>query len=339
MAVPQDDLGIGPDVDEQLHRRHGGGGLPTEWQRPCRHRRDRRCTAGRTHGPRDAVASSSSEAGTVKDSIGRQGKGGFPQRSDIQAEQQVMHDRIADDGHLEDVAAGHPGLLGELVDQFVERPAHGAGERPGPLRLHHHVRNPAHQVLAESNLRVHHPGRGEDLPGGEIAEMPGNRGRADIDGHPEAAFVEAWPGGHHRPLVPDRNSHLPVAGTERVLEFAEGAWLDRDAGQLPLLGEGGEETLGVPGRLVQSRGGGLDVAKHEHRIENQSVQLDSFADHLPVELALRRDVDHEIPADFGHTTETPVVHQSLSLCVARLGLGSRRQMSWRELISCLAKSP
>jgi hypothetical protein len=73
----------------------------------------------------------------------------------IEPEEEVMHDRVADDRHLDDVGALHPRLAGHRADELVEGLAHGRGQLALAARVHHHVRDPAHQVLAEPDLRVH----------------------------------------------------------------------------------------------------------------------------------------------------------------------------------------
>ena len=85
-------------------------------------------------------------------------------------------------------------LVDEIADQAVERGADGCGELAVAARVHHHVRHPAHQVLAESDLRVHRAARSASTsPVGQIAEVPGDRGRADVDGDAEAGVDEPGP--------------------------------------------------------------------------------------------------------------------------------------------------
>ena len=64
---------------------------------------------------------------------------------------------------------------------------------PRALGMHHHVRDPAHQVLAEADLRVHHAGAGEDRAVGQVREVAGDRRRADVDGDAVGRVVEARP--------------------------------------------------------------------------------------------------------------------------------------------------
>ena len=63
----------------------------------------------------------------------------------------------------------------------AERAADRAGERRVATRVHHHVRHPAHQVLAEPDLRVHASARREHLTGREVAQVAGDGGGPDVD--------------------------------------------------------------------------------------------------------------------------------------------------------------
>ena len=86
-----------------------------------------------------------------------------------------------------------PGPHRERGDQPVERLAHGRGHLAGALGMHHRVRDPAHQVLAEADLRVHHAVAGEDRAVGEVREVAGDRRRADVDRDAVGLLVEAGP--------------------------------------------------------------------------------------------------------------------------------------------------
>ena len=134
----------------------------------------------------------------------------------IDAEQQVMHDRIADQRRLEDVFvrnarlhAPHPRA------SAAQRFAHRRGHQRGAARIHHRIGDAAHQILAEADLRIHHARGGDDLAAGQIAQVRGDGGRTDVDREPVGELVQAGPdpddllGGMHR----DRD--LPRAGAQR----------------------------------------------------------------------------------------------------------------------------
>jgi hypothetical protein len=95
-----------------------------------------------------------------------QGERRGPERDRVDPEQEVMHDRVADDGELEDLVALDARAHRELGDEAVQRLADRDGHLAGALGMHHRVRDPAHQVLAEADLRVHHAVTREDRPVG-----------------------------------------------------------------------------------------------------------------------------------------------------------------------------
>ena len=77
-----------------------------------------------------------------------------------------------------------PADVRELGRQLGEAAADDARQLLLGAGVHHHVRDAAHQVLAEADLRVHLAGRGEHLAAEEIAEVAGDRGRADVERDP-----------------------------------------------------------------------------------------------------------------------------------------------------------
>ncbi len=80
--------------------------------------------------------------------------------------------------------------------------------------MQHHVRDAAHEVLAEADLRVHRTGRGEHLAGREVAEVAGDGGRADVEGDAVGAVVEAGPDGRDRRAVVDGDRDRAGASVE-----------------------------------------------------------------------------------------------------------------------------
>ena len=95
---------------------------------------------------------------------------------------------------------GDAGLVGQPGDELGQRAADGPGHLAGALGMHHRVRDPAHEVLAEADLRVHHAARGEDRAVGEVGQVAGDRRRADVDRDAEGPVVEAGPdAGQPRP--------------------------------------------------------------------------------------------------------------------------------------------
>ena len=86
-----------------------------------------------------------------------------------------------------------PARIASEAIEPVERLADGRGHLAGALGMHHRVRDAAHQVLAEADLRVHHAVAGEDGAVGQVGEVAGDRRRADVDRDAVGRLVEARP--------------------------------------------------------------------------------------------------------------------------------------------------
>ena len=82
----------------------------------------------------------------------------------IEAENEMMHDRIADQGRFEDFAARDARLARRLADQRVHRLAHRPRQFLVAARVHHDVGDAAHQIFAEPDLRVHRPAAATTSP-------------------------------------------------------------------------------------------------------------------------------------------------------------------------------
>ena len=253
----------------------------------------------------------------------------------VDAQQQVVHHRVADEDALENVGGGDPGLRGDLADQGVDRLAHRLGHLDRPAGVHQRIRDPAHQVLAEADLRVHQAGRRLDLAAGQVAEMAGDGGRADVEGGAvERALVIARPDLHDPrrdappiigAVVIDRDRDLPLAVAQRRLQPLHGAQVADHAGQRPLLGQRRDQALQIARRLVHVGLGDLDVVEPGGRIHDDLARLGAFAHDLLVDLALGGHVDHHVALDPGLAAEPAALDQAAFRIVALLDLVPRAQ--------------
>ena len=153
----------------------------------------------------------------------------------VEAKHQVMHDRIADQGDLQDLATRHTGLARGFANQRVHRLAHNARQLLVAARVHHHVGDAAHEILAEADLRVHRPDRRDDLAAHEIGEVSGYGGRADIDRDAVGALGEARRDGHNVAALAQRDSDFPVPRAQRLLQAPEHGEAGPCLGDAPLL--------------------------------------------------------------------------------------------------------
>ncbi len=140
------------------------------------------------------------------------------QRDRVDPQDEVVHDRVAHDRQLEDLVALDPSRCGEPGQQAVERCAHRSCHLGRPLRMHHGVRDAAHQVLAEPDLRIHRPVRREDRTVRQVCQVSGDCRRTDIDRHAVCLLVETRPDGADRAAIMHGHGDLPPSALKRRLE-------------------------------------------------------------------------------------------------------------------------
>ena len=170
LAVPEDDLGVRADVDDEAD-------LVGEMRRLGE---DHSRSVG-THVPGDAGqhvrarprVDGQPELGRVEAEprVERERERGASELGRVDPEEQVVHDGIPDERDLEHVRPLDARVPAQLGRQLREASADGTGELLLRAGVEHHVRHAAHEVLAEADLRVHLPGRGDDIAGVEVAEV------------------------------------------------------------------------------------------------------------------------------------------------------------------------
>ena len=327
LAVAEHDLGVGADVDQQ--RELVPEVRPLGEHDARRVRADMAGDAGQRidEGARRDIEAEVAGARFVG-RVDRQRERRPAELGRIEAENEVMHDRVADDRHFEDLAARNAGLARGLADQPVHRLAHRPRQLPVAARVHHHVGDAAHEVFAESDLRVHRPDGGDDLAAHKIGQVGGDRGRADVDRDAVGALGEA---GHDRndvAALAQRGGDFPSPGAQRFLQGGERGEIGGRPGEAPLLAERLLQAAKIARGLVHVRFGDLDVVKAHDRIDLDRMRLGALAHDLPVDLAFGRNVDDEIAAYPGLAPEPPAGGESAALVgIAALDLAPRRDMS------------
>ena len=216
-AVAEHDLGVRPDVDQEAHlvgevRRlgeHDAGGVRADVAGDARqHVRAR----SRVHGEAELAR------GQSQGLVDREGERRAAERRRVDPEQEVVHDRVADERDLEHVRAFDSGARRELGRELREAAADGAGELLLGPGVQHDVGDAAHEILAEADLRVHLAGRREHVAGREVAEMSGDGGRADVEGDAVGAVVEAGPDRRDRRAVVHGHRDRSVARVQGGLQ-------------------------------------------------------------------------------------------------------------------------
>ena len=246
----------------------------------------------------------------------------------IEAKRKVMHDRIAGERRLDDVAERNARRFRRLRRKRRERLVHGLGELAIAARMHHDVGDAAHQILAEPDLRVHAAARGEDIAASEIAEMGRDRRRADVEGKAEDALLQAGIDGDDVAPVPQASRHGEIAGAQRFLQAAQHGEPGAHIREAPLLRERLREAAEIARRIGHVGSLDLDVMEAQHRVDLHRPGLGALAHHLPVQLRFRRHVDEEIAAKARLATEPLAPPEATAqACVALLdGAGGRHMV-------------
>ena len=324
-AVAEDDLGIGADIDEdrdlvrevrplgEQHARRVGADVPGD--------------RGQHESARAGVEGEAELGRAQRQStVARECEGSAAELDRIDAEEEVLHDRVADEARLEDVASLDARLARRLGREIVDGAAHCGRELGLAPRMHHDVGDPAHQVLAEADLRVHHADRRDHLPARELAQVRRDCGRAHVDGDTIGLVAEAGPDRDELALVVDRDGHLPAALAQALLQRLHDVEIAGEPGELPFGLERLQEAPQVARRCGELGLAHLDVMEAHRGIELDRHRLDRLAHELAMDLALRRHVDDEIAQHAGGTGEPPAGGERLAPRIGRLDLGEGREV-------------
>src|SRR5262249_55862864 len=183
--------------------------------------------------------------------------------------------------------------LRELRGQLREAAPHDLRELLLRSRMEHDVRAPAHEILAESDLRIHLACGCEHVAGREIAEVPGDRRRADVEGNAVRAVVESWPDAGDRLTVVDGDRDRAVSGAQCGLQGCEDGRIGCETLEAPLVLERILESTEIARSAAERGVRHLDVVQAHHRVELDRMSVGLLAYDLAEELTLRRDVDDE----------------------------------------------
>ncbi len=338
VAVAKHDLGVRAHVDDQVDdllvvrglRQDHAGGVGADVARDQRQRID----------PGAGVDADGEVARRHRERvIGDERERRPAQLRRVEAEHEVVHDRVADDDQLEDVLTRGVGVRAELSHQLVETGADRGRQLHLAAGVHHHVAHPAHQILAKADLRVHRAGAGEHLAGVQIAEMPGHGGGADIEGHPERDVVEPGEDRGDQRFVSHGDGGGPVAGAKRLLQVGQHDRIDLEADERPVALERVEHPLQIARRVFERGLLDLDVVEPHDRIDLDRVGVGLLPHDLAVDLGLGRHVDQQIAADLRVTPEPAILGEAIAFAVALLRLGERDQVVGRARDPVLRERP
>ena len=239
----------------------------------------------------------------------------------IDAEEQMVHDRIADEDAVENVVAVDVAFLADLADQPVDRLAHGLGHGFAPVRVHHHVGDAAHQILAEADLRVRRAGRGGDAAGQQRHQVHGDGRRADVAGDAVSLVLEAGPqaddeGARGIHVAVDRRGDAPIALAQHGLHLRDDMRSNQQVLPAPVLFQHGFQPVEIAERLVHVGLVDLDVAELHRGVALDDAVGCRLAHDLRVDHRVLRHVDDEIAEDQRRAGEAAAFGQAAHALVA-----------------------
>ena len=232
-------------------------------------------------------------------------KWGVRQRLDIQAGEQVVHYRIADQDHL---AHFRGALAGQCRSHFPD----GVPDQRRQCGAGQGKQHPAHHVRAVSALRIERRAHSEHLAGRQVEQLRGNRSRPDIDGNSEACAA-----GPLEPGGVDEHGRHPLSNLELQRRFGTST-----ACQAPAL----RQFLFGKNELVADAGGQLAF---DHAHTAPAAQVRSAAGKLHA--LFREDIGKRGPARHfdahaqGHQFDkyrflhSPILPQDRRLSAAKVG--------------------
>jgi hypothetical protein len=233
-----------------------------------------------------------------------QREGGLAQLCRVDAEEQVVHDRVGDEYGVENVVAVHPAFRAYLADQPVDGLAYGLRHGLAPVGIHHDVGDAAHEVFAEADLRVRCAGGGDDAARQQRHQMHGDGGRADVAGDAVGLVLQPRPHGYDEGT---RDVHVAVDGDGDAPVFLAqyGLHLRHDMGgdqrvfPAPVLFQHQLHAVEVAQRLVHVGLVHLDIAELHGRVALYMAVHGGLAHHLRVDDRVLRHVHHQIALNGG----------------------------------------
>ena len=231
--------------------------------------------------------------------IDRQREGRAAEFDRVDAEHEVMHDRIADQRHFEDRFELDAGRRRHFDRQFAQGLSHGRRHLRRAARVHHRIRHPAHEVFAEADLRVHATRGRDHFAADEIAKVRGDRRRTDVDGEAIRFFMESGPDRNDARRVVHGDRDLPLSGAQGRLQLLQDRQIAFEILELPLARERQLESLQVTRGIVHVGLGHLDVVQLHQRVQLDVAGLGFLAHDLAMHLAAFRHVDDDVCLDLG----------------------------------------
>src|SRR5437667_99778 len=193
----------------------------------------------------------------------------------VDAEEEVVHARVADDHNLVDPLGQHARLAADLLDVLIEQPDDPRVELAEVARVELGEGDPRHEIAAEHRLWIEARDRPELLARLELDERADDAGGADVYGEPELhPRGVAAPDGEP-PLAARRGERRDGDARGVVAQRPRQPLQHREADVRRRHAEGGRELLEVGGLVVLlTRQADLHDLLPDPRVERDATHSD-----------------------------------------------------------------
>ena len=238
------------------------------------------------------------------------GERGEAERARIDAEKQVVHYRVSNQGDFKDVGRREAVIPGNGPDEMIQTIDDCPPHRLHAVRMVHHIGDPRNHIIAKSDLGVHERLGADDPAGPETAEISGHGGRAHIDSEAVSLRHLSRKDGEDLPFHPDGSGDRPVPLPESAGKAEEGGIVDLRALQAEPLREGRNEALIISQGILQS--GGTRVTTKRRTAGFSEIYFQTPLDDPARPFGLLRHKDQNISPDGCRAGQTDTFRPSFS---------------------------
>ena len=190
------------------------------------------------------------------------------QLAERQADEHVVHGRIAHRHGIDQLCGRGADLVTQLAEQPVDAVQQPRVQIPGGCLAGVGVRDTAHDVLAEGRLRIRGGSLGHRLAGFEVDEVGRQFGGADVDGRAKRRRPGRKQGDDPAGVAVYRRPHRPAAGTQGIGGLGQHGQAHPGRG-LACRGDRVLEAAGVAAQVVERGWPDLDIKRYDGRIERR----------------------------------------------------------------------
>ena len=233
----------------------------------------------------------------------------LPERSRVQIKKQMVHTRIADKYHVDDIGPADACLLRCPGSEFVQRFDDSVMDLFEPPVAPGGITDTGHDIFPESHLRVHHRMRRHDFTCLQVAEITGHGCRPDIYGQSVSRFRDTRFYPDDFTVFPERDGYLPVSLPDCFLKAFQYLIVYGQAVELAYHPEFFDDALEISRGVMERGGFEFEIAFGDGGVQGYLSLGSFFTDDLVALPALFRYENHEVAVNPGLTGQAvPLLH-------------------------------